>query len=541
MNLLYYRYVTLILLLISSFVVNAQTVGLQVNTPEAYEGYTLFSPDDNNIAYLMNNCGEIVHTWVLADKRAKSLYLFDNGDLLYNTADTTNTFFNPFFGLVEKVDWNSNLLWSYFYSNNSYQQHHDIEPLPNGNILFISWQNYSTLDVLMKGKTIVGNFLWTDKIVEVEPVGSNSANIVWEWDIWDHLIQDVNTSLPNYADIAQNPGKVDINYWADTNPDIFHFNGISYDPTFDVIAVSSPHYDEVYVIDHSTTTAEATGSTGGNFNKGGEILWRWGNPVTYNSGTVADQELFNQHHVQWIPDDLPHAGGLIISNNGVGRPTGEYTSSDIVIPVRDAVGNFLMDTIPDITQTFNTDLSIYTVRGGGTQLLPNGNVLITSTWQGKFVELNQNDNVIWEYLNPVLSTGIAMQGDPHDPNARVWRATKYPLNHPAFVGQNLTPLGTIEYGTDTSGCTVYPNQAVCTSCLVCKSSVVLPNVISDNPDANDTYKYDDFIISSSVIASNSGNAVLYEVGDMYIELNSNFVADGTIDFIANINDCDTNN
>ena len=37
-------------------------------------------------------------------------------------------------GRIQKLDWNDKILWDYTISNDSLQHHHDIEPLPNGNI-----------------------------------------------------------------------------------------------------------------------------------------------------------------------------------------------------------------------------------------------------------------------------------------------------------------------------------------------------------------------------------------------------------------------
>jgi hypothetical protein len=38
----------------------------------------------------------------------------------------------------------------------------------------------------------------------------------------------------------------------------------------------------LWVIDHQTTTAQAASHTGGRYNKGGDLLYRWGNPQTYD-------------------------------------------------------------------------------------------------------------------------------------------------------------------------------------------------------------------------------------------------------------------
>jgi hypothetical protein len=59
-----------------------------------------------------------------------------------------------------------------------------------------------------------------------------------------------------------------------------HMNSIDYNPTFDQIAMSVRGNSEVWIIDHSTTTAQAKGHTGGKYGKGGDLLYRYGNPET---------------------------------------------------------------------------------------------------------------------------------------------------------------------------------------------------------------------------------------------------------------------
>ena len=144
---------------------------------------------------------------------------------------------------------------------------------------------------------------------------------------------------------AAHPGRIDVNYglgFTAANPkelerlkglgyvggtrsiseDWNHTNSVAYNAALDQIMLSVHSFHEIWVIDHSTTTAEAAGSTGGKRGKGGDLLYRWGNPVVYHAGKVSDQQLFGQHHAHWIPPGRPGAGNLLVFNNGSRRPGG---------------------------------------------------------------------------------------------------------------------------------------------------------------------------------------------------------------------------
>ncbi|HAA87568.1 MAG TPA: hypothetical protein DCE22_04880, partial [Verrucomicrobiales bacterium] len=174
-----------------------------------------------------------------------------------------------------------------------YQHHHDIEPLPNGNILVLVWERHPAIQGndspyyggFGKGWQEMGrsnvvndlNEMWSAAILELEPYVTG-INIVWEWHLWDHLIQDVDSSIVNYGIVSEHPELQDINFGnvgsnqgpGGPNADWKHFNALAYNEELDQIAISSRHHGEVYIIDHSTTTEEAAGHNGGNAGKGGD-------------------------------------------------------------------------------------------------------------------------------------------------------------------------------------------------------------------------------------------------------------------------------
>ena len=198
------------------------------------------------------------------------------GDTLVRTVNYTGNVIpnGTISGEVQKVDWNNNVVWDFIYSTDSTVLHHDIHPLPNGNILMIA------LDVKTpsEGTQVGASFSilrYSDKIIEVHQTGPTTGTIVWEWKLWDHLCQDYDPAKDNYvSSISQNPQLININY--NNFNDFFHMNGIDYNAALDQITFSSLTFSEIYVIDHSTTTAEAAGHTGGNSGYGGDIIYRWG-------------------------------------------------------------------------------------------------------------------------------------------------------------------------------------------------------------------------------------------------------------------------
>ena len=59
----------------------ARTVGLIVNEPEAFDGYTLFNRRQSKTVYLLDIQGRVVHRW---DLDADTLFtrLLENGNIL---------------------------------------------------------------------------------------------------------------------------------------------------------------------------------------------------------------------------------------------------------------------------------------------------------------------------------------------------------------------------------------------------------------------------------------------------------------------------
>jgi hypothetical protein len=446
----------IIAVLFGSNLLNAQqTVGLFFNTFESYNGYTLFAPLTSTTTYLIDNCGEKVHDWVSAYKPGLSVYVLENGTLL-RTRNTTNSTFTVggSGGGIEMLDWSGNVIWEYTISSTSECQHHDIEYLPNGNILVIVWDSKTKAEATQAGRNVSGNTLWSEKIIEIQPDFVNGGGtIVWEWKAWDHLVQDHDNTKNNFGIISSSPELLNINFTSGNpnNEDWLHINSVDYNAEFDQLILSSHSFSEVWIIDHSTTTAEAASHSGGASNKGGDILYRWGNPQTYDQGTNNDQLLFKQHDAQWIDKSLIDDGKIMIFNNQAGSPS-NYSEVNVIDPPVDLNGNYSYSGTTYLPVNFHWSYKsqiptdFYASNISGAQRLPNGNTLICDGPVGQFFEVDYSGNIVWKYINPVSQTGIATQGNPVTKNS-VFRSYRYPIDYQGFNGQTLTPQGYIESGS----------------------------------------------------------------------------------------------
>ncbi len=410
---------------------------------ENFQGYTLFTPisTNNSSTYLIDHAGTVVHTWPTNYTPCYGVYLVDNGSIL-----------RPFLKSmpevnrgIQKITWNGTVIWEFPFSGENYWQTHDVAPLPNGNVLILALERKTAAESIYAGRNksfIWDGELWPAYIVEVHPTGPKSGDIVWEWHLWDHLIQDVNSTKENYGIVAEHPELLDINFARDGYKDWIHPNTLHYNPTFDQIIICSRHIGEFWIIDHSTTTEEARNHTGGIYDKGGDFLYRWGNPQTYRAGISIDQKLFGPHDAQWIVPGCPGEGNILIFNNGWNRPGELYSTIDEITPPIDDQGNYTYTSgaaygPENLTWQYHAqDLrSFYASYISGCERLPNGNTLICNGPPGHLFEVTMDGDTVWSYNNtyPI-------------PGSRVFRVRRYyapfsPPITPNILGPHIGAVG----------------------------------------------------------------------------------------------------
>jgi hypothetical protein len=286
--------------------------------------------------------------------------LLPTGNLLRDGNDTVEA---PCFhaggaaGYIEEVTWDGVTMWSFAalpYSQ--FLTHHDVEPMPSGNVLLLCWDRKSKEAALAAGRRpelIPDGEVWDTIVLELEPQRQvGGARVVWRWSLWDHLVQDYDASKANFGSVAAQPHLYDINHcppggkaaqrnrdlvgpaFADgkgVNPsqlktfpgkgttgerDWVHANWLSYNPRRDEVLICFNVPSELVVVDHSLSSDAARGHTGGRGGRGGDILFRFGNPAAHRAGGRTEQELFVPHCAHFVEQGLPGAGHVLVFNNG---------------------------------------------------------------------------------------------------------------------------------------------------------------------------------------------------------------------------------
>ncbi|MDF4203983.1 aryl-sulfate sulfotransferase [Maribacter sp. SA7] len=370
---------------------------LSNNKSLSQEGYVLVNESTDDRVYLMEkDSALIVHEWQLEFGLGNDVELLSDGRLLASLGVETPDFsFGGFGGIIQLINPDSSVDWQFTYANEEHIIHHDVEMLPNGNVLAIVWDLRTIEELNAIGYLGEEDKVYTETIIEVNP---NTDEIVWKWESWDHIVQDVDDSKPRFGIINEHPELININYIdilresVEPDGDIMHANGFDYDEENDVIYMTINNFSEIWVIDHSTTIEEAKLSTGGNYGKGGDLLYRFGNPTAYEN-SLGERMFYNNHFPNLLENDVPGNGNILVYVNGNGE------SKQSVVYELEIPSEF--DLQPNANNDLNevwsyTREGLYAPRVSGAVRLDNGNTLITSGTSG-ILEVTNQKEVVWEF------------------------------------------------------------------------------------------------------------------------------------------------
>jgi hypothetical protein len=192
----------------------------------------------------------------------------------------------------------------------------------------------------------------SDYIQEVD----RNGRVVWEWWPRDHLDEQFPDRDRRYRDPTHINSVFELgaNRWFDAGDERFRPGNI---------LISARNLNAVFIVDRKT----------------GDIVWKHSDGLDY------------QHEAQMIPEGVIGAGAIIVFNNGY-HDLNAYRRSEIRV-IHPLDGRLLWHYS---AQTF------YTSVAGSQQVLPNGNLLITSSEGGRAFEITPEGRKVWEWIPPYL-------------------------------------------------------------------------------------------------------------------------------------------
>lgn len=462
----------------------------------AWPGFTLVAPLEAKTVYLADMAGEAVHTWPSDYKTGEVCYLTERGTLLKSQRAVDHPVFQDaggHGGRIQEIDWDGSVLWDFQWDSEKGLNHHDLEELPNGNVLFIAWDRITRAEALAAGRDpelLEGEEFWAGAIYEVAPKRPVGGEIVWSWHSLDHLVQSFDETLPGYGDPSAHPERIDINGDRDPDPpDEEEKKEIARD-------IAALGYGAAATSDDDA--GDGTGTVKGGDEKVGEeeeedpedaarkarvkdadwmhtnavaynadldqiaisvrrfdeiwiidhgvtreeaagprgdLLYRWGNPYSYGMGNWEDRTLFGQHDVQWIPEGHLGAGNLLVFNNG-SRPR-KWSSVDEWWAPRDANGRYPRAVgepwkpwAPTWSWPTEEREGFFARFISGVQRLPNGNTLICAGPQGHVFEITKAGDVVWDWKSPFRPTEEELDESMEKYPTAIFRALRYAADSP---------------------------------------------------------------------------------------------------------------
>lgn len=344
--------------------------------PHAYRGYTLFSPNGGDDAYLVDMEGNFVHRWHF-DQGINYGFLLPNGNILFRTNGGFQG--RPGSDAIVELDWDGQPVWEY---RNPLLRRHC--RLANGNNLLLLYEPISEgLTRQVRGGFNSANDpaqMMGDLVVETDPAG----DIVYEWRSADRLdpVEDVICPLEGRGS------------WGGAN---------------DLTAIDPPAVDPLNNGDGNFLISFRILNTVALVDRqSGEFRWKWG------PGQIS-----HQHNPTFLAD-----GHVLLLDNGAHRRGLSYSRVIEVDPENNGI----------VWEYRGTPLnSFFTHFTGGAQRLANGNTLITEGANGRLFEVTPNGEVVWEYISPFFAEGNNGMANG------VFRAHRYGPDDPAVRGRDLDP------------------------------------------------------------------------------------------------------
>ncbi len=256
---------------------------------------------------------------------------------------------------ITEVDWEGNVKRSFSCKNEDFP-HHDLIRLRNGNTLIICRDSAAATDYLL------------------ELTGKNE--VAHEWRPDEYLTKiDVSSGPSGDVTHFNSVQELPPNQWHDRGDQRFRPGNI---------LVSARHLNTVFIVDRAS----------------GEVVWQYREGLDF------------QHEALMIEKGKPHAGNVLIFNNGARSIYRPKQSSVLEIEPT------TLETVWEYVAKY-----FYSSSAGIEQALPNGNIQITSSRGGRVFEVDREGNIVWQMEPPYLPMR------PH----------RYPYGHCPQLGEPPRP------------------------------------------------------------------------------------------------------
>ncbi|MGB1090514.1 MAG: aryl-sulfate sulfotransferase [Oceanobacter sp.] len=338
----------------------------------ATPGFTLIGTMRGFTVNLIDNFGNAVHSWRMPGRLGSYARLLPGGNLLASVViEGGFQGARARGGRIIEMDWDGNIVWEF----TDPMQHHDVRRLPNGNTLYIGWQEMSPENAARVQGGVPGTEcdgkIYEDYIREITPEGET----VWNWN-------SSQMEIENYP-IAHGVERAEFAHCNTINPiDDEH------------VLVCFRSIDTIGIIERAS----------------GKLVWEahnhmWGRPHDPQILANGNILLFcNGAH----DEAMPHFSYLVELDRETGEEIWRYQA-----------------TVP--WHFFSHVMS-------GANELPSGNLLVCQSSAGRIFEITRAGEVVWDYVNPVNEGFFPSAKRPVN---CVFRAFRYAANSPELAGRVL--------------------------------------------------------------------------------------------------------
>jgi len=142
------------------------TENVEVYNPDLISNdYILAVENSSTSSYLLNKEGNKIYTWDFSDATGNDLELLSDGSVIGLFKNNNATIdFGGFGGTAKIINSSGISIWEYTVSNNNSIAHHDVEILPNGNVLMLVWERVQN-QIAVENGVDFENDIFVEKII----------------------------------------------------------------------------------------------------------------------------------------------------------------------------------------------------------------------------------------------------------------------------------------------------------------------------------------------------------------------------------------